>query len=189
MHRGTWGKRVGSAVLALIVITAAAGCSGSSAPPEPKATTTTTTAASTDSAAAAVAPGEVVKEILGTEVDPPGGSGRTLTLIRYRIGAGAKLAPHVHPGVQMASIESGQLTYTVVKGTAIVRRAGASSDVQVPGPNTITLKPGDTVTEVDGMVHFGANDTKRPVVILATLLTKDGADLAVPVTTIPAAAD
>lgn len=39
------------------------------------------------------------------------------------------------------------------------------------------------------MVHFGANDTKRPVVILATLLTKDGADLAVPITTIPAAAD
>lgn len=90
MHRGTWGKRVGSAVLALVVITAAAGCSASSSPPEPKATTTTT-AASTDSAAAAVAPGEVVKEILGTEVNPPGGSGRTLTLIRYRIGAGAEL--------------------------------------------------------------------------------------------------
>jgi len=39
------------------------------------------------------------------------------------------------------------------------------------------------VTEVDGMVHFGTNETTEPVIIDATLLTVDGEDLAVPVTT------
>lgn len=180
------GRRAGAAAVALVLAATAAGCSGSSAPATSK---TTASAAKPTTSSTSATPGEVVKEILGTDVDPPGGSGRTLTLIRYTVPAGAKLAPHIHPGVQMASIQSGRLTYTVVKGTAVVRRSGSSQDVQVPAPNTITLKPGDTVTEIDGMVHFGANQTNRPVVILATLLTKDGADLAVPVTTIPAAAD
>jgi hypothetical protein len=30
------------------------------------------------------------------------------------------------------------------------------------------------------MVHFGANETDEPIVIVATLLTTDGEDLAVP---------
>lgn len=162
-----------------------AGC-GSDA--DTAATTTTAAAATTTTAADAVsttAAGstEVVKDILGTEVDPPGAKGRTLTLIRYTIPPGAKLAPHIHPGVQMARITSGDLTYTVVDGTAIVRRKGAKADESLKAPVTTVLKPGDTVTELDGMVHFGANETDKPVVIDATLLTIDGEDLAVPVTT------
>jgi quercetin dioxygenase-like cupin family protein len=125
----------------------------------------------------------VVKDILGTEVDPPGADGRTLTLIRYTIPAGAKLAPHVHPGVQVARISAGELTYTVVDGTAFVRRKGATEDEELTAPTTTKLLPGDTVTELDGMVHFGANDTDEVVIIDATLLTEDGKDLAVPVTT------
>lgn len=138
---------------------------------------------SPSSTTSATAPGEVVKEVMGTVADPPGAPGRTLTLIRYTIPAGAQLAPHVHPGVQLASIRSGTLTYTVVEGTAIVRRRGASTDDEVRAPTTIRLGPGDTVTELDAMVHYGANETEQEVVIMATLLTIDGDDLAVPVTT------
>jgi quercetin dioxygenase-like cupin family protein len=149
------------------------------------ATTTEAEAAATDAAGStdttAAASGEVVKDVLGQVDDPPGADGSLLTLIRYTIPAGAKLAPHIHPGVQLARIESGTLTYTVEEGTATVRRKGAETDEAVTGPTTITLDAGDTVTELDGMVHFGANDTDEPIVIIATLLTTDGEDLAVPV--------
>lgn len=181
------------ALLAIVGVVALAlvGCGSSSSSGSDEATATTTapdaTAPTTarDTSASTTAPGstEVVKDVLGTEVDPPGAPGRTLTLIRYTIPPGVKLAPHIHPGVQLARITSGELTYTVEQGTAIVRRKGASSDERIDAPATVTLGPGDTVVERDGMVHFGANETDEPIVIDATLLTVDGEDLAVPVTT------
>jgi len=125
----------------------------------------------------------VQKDVLAREVDPPGGAGSTLTLMRYTIAPGAQLSPHIHPGVQLAHIESGTLTYTVVEGTATVTRAGGTVE-PVSAPATIALATGDAVAENDGMVHFGANETDEPVVILATLLTADGEDLAVTVTTL-----
>ena len=125
----------------------------------------------------------VRSDVLVDLVDPPGADGRTLSLVRYTIAPGAKLVPHVHPGVQMARIESGALTYTIVSGTALVRRAGTVTNVPVTGPTTITLRPGDSVVETDGMVHFGENHTSKVLVIIATLLTKDGHKLAEPVTT------
>ncbi len=185
MHATPPGRRTGLAAIALAVAVALAGCGsdgGSSAATTSVARTGTRQAASTTTAPARPAPGEVIKDILGTEVDPPGATGRTLTLIRYRIGAGAKLAPHIHPGVQLASIRSGILTYTVVSGTVIVRRAGTTTDEQLTAPVTTKLRPGDAVTELDGVVHYGANDTTKPIVIDATLLTRTGEDLAVPVT-------
>jgi quercetin dioxygenase-like cupin family protein len=127
----------------------------------------------------------VAKDVLASEVDPPGADGSTLTLMRYTIAPGATLSPHVHPGVQLAHIESGTLTYTVVSGTATVTRSGGAVE-EVTGPTTTALAAGDSVAENDGMVHFGANATDEPVVILATLLTEDGKDLAVTVTTAPA---
>jgi quercetin dioxygenase-like cupin family protein len=129
----------------------------------------------------------VVKVILAQETDPPGAPGRTLSLVRYTIAAGAQLPPHIHPGVQLASIESGTLTYTIVSGTATVTRKGSASGEPVSGPTTITLGPGDAVAENDGMVHYGANQTTEPVVILASLLTDSTKDLAVNVTTTIAA--
>jgi quercetin dioxygenase-like cupin family protein len=139
----------------------------------------------TSSASPGTAPGTTVavaKDVLATEADPPGADGSTLTLLRYTIAPGAQLSPHIHPGVQLAHIESGTLTYTVVSGTATVTRSGGGVE-PVTGPATTALGPGDSVAENDGMVHFGANETDEPVVILATLLTQDGKDLAVTVTT------
>lgn len=139
-------------------------------------------APATTTTAAAAEP--VVKEILATDPTPPGADGYTLTLIRYTIAPGAELAPHVHPGVQMANIDSGTLTYTVISGTATVRRAGGEP-APVTGPTTISLGPGDSVVEPGDMVHFGANRTDQPVVISATLLTRtdEGLSVVVPTTT------
>ncbi len=120
--------------------------------------------------------------MLSDLVDPPGADGRTLSLVRYTIAPGAKLAPHQHPGVQMARIDSGTLTYTVVSGTARVQRADSTDQVVATGPTTIELDAGDSVIEIEGMVHFGENLTAEPVVILATLLTENGHDLAEKVT-------
>lgn len=124
----------------------------------------------------------VAKEVLSSEVAPPGAPDRTLTLMRYTIAPAAVLAPHIHPGVQLAAIESGTLTYTVVSGTATVTRADGTNEA-VAGPATTELHAGDAVTENGDMVHFGANRTTEPVVILATLLTQTGLDLAVTVST------
>ncbi len=163
-------------VAALLVLV---GCGGDSA----SGPTTTTAATATTVANPAAEP--VQRDILATDVDPPGAPGRTLTLIRYTIAPGAQLAAHVHPGVQMASIQSGSLAYTVISGTAVVKRAPSGAVEEVTGPAATTLGPGDAVTETGEMVHFGANMTAEPVVILASLLTETGRDLAVPVTTVP----
>ncbi len=164
------------ALLAVLSVPTAAAC-GSSAGTTPAAPAGTTTTVTTTTAAT---PPAVVKEVLDNDLTPPGAPDRTLSLVRYTIPAGAKLAPHVHPGVQMASIESGTLTYTVISGTAQVRRAGAAADAPT-GPGTIELGRGDAVTETGTMVHFGENKTKDPVIILATLLTEHGHELAEPV--------
>ncbi|CCM64435.1 MULTISPECIES: cupin domain-containing protein [Candidatus Neomicrothrix] len=163
------------ALLAAIVIgvLGASGCSsdnpGAAAPTSATGPTTTTAA--------------VRSEVYADLVDPPGAEGRKLSLVRYTIAPGAKLVPHVHPGVQMARIESGTLTYTIESGTALVRRAGSTTDEPETGPTTITLEVGDAVIEQDNMVHFGENRSSKELVIIAALLTKDGMKLAEPVTT------
>ena len=136
--------------------------------------------ATTDATPAAAEP--VVKEVLAEDTTPPGAPGYTLTLIRYTIAPGAQLAPHVHPGVQMANIDSGSLTYTIISGTAEVRRAGGQA-TPVTGPTRSPSAPGDSVVEPFDMVHFGANDTDEPVVITATLLTESAQGLSVAVST------
>jgi quercetin dioxygenase-like cupin family protein len=174
---------LGSIVLVVLALLGGCGSDSKSAAPRPDTATTAPVTTGVSSPTTTVA---VQKDVLGTDIDPPGAPGRTLTLIRYTIAPGAQLAPHVHPGVQMASIQSGTLAYTVVSGTATVERApvGTGPVEAVTGPADTTLGPGDTVVERGDMVHFGANKTAEPVVILATLLTEDGHDLAEPVTTV-----
>ena len=176
LRTGSTRRPITRAVLVVSMIVLSVGCASSSkgtastpsSDPSNKATTTTVA---------------ILKDVLDDVADPPGAPGRTLSLVRYTIAPGAKLPLHVHPGVQMAHIESGTLTYTIESGTAQVRRAGTKGHVAVTGPTTITLKAGDSVVEPDGMVHFGANRGSVPLVIIATLLTKDGHELAESVTT------
>lgn len=165
------------ALLAVLVMPTAAACGSS----ENATSAPATSAPATRTMTTTAAPVTVVRDVLDNDMTPPGAPDSTPSLVRYTIPAGAKLAPHVHPGVQTASIESGTLTYTVMSGTAQVRRAGATTDTPTTGPTTIELGRGDAVTEAGNMVHFGENKTNAPVVILATLLTAHGHELAEPV--------
>lgn len=119
-----------------------------------------------------------VRDVL-VEGSPAAADGQVLQLVRYDIPAGVVLPMHTHPGMQLAWIESGVLTYHVVSGGLIlVTRAPQDGDpetIELLGPGETTeLHPGDSVSEIDGVVHYGENLGPDPVVILAaTLLDPD----------------
>lgn len=165
-------------LLLLVLLTSAGSCADASSDAGvPGGAATGTPVAGTPG------PEPVHREILGEMDHPPGAPARRLSLVRYTIAPGAALPPHVHPGVQMASIVSGTLTYRVISGSATVNRAvdatGAARATEIlTGPIETTLLPGDVVMEDSAMVHFGTNRTTGPVVILAALLT-EGSTLAV----------
>jgi len=113
--------------------------------------------------------GELVKEVLYTD-SAASAPGETLALVRYTIPAGAALPVHKHPGVQMASVESGTLTYHVVEsGQVHVTRADGAKESFGPG-STVELTTGDSWEEPEGMVHYAENLTKAPVVLISTSL-------------------
>jgi hypothetical protein len=77
---------------------------------------------------------------------------------------------------------SGVLTYNIVSGAAMVTRS-AGGTTTVRGPKTLRLRPGDSLVETSGLVHFGANDTDERVVIELAALLRQGAPLATAVGT------
>jgi quercetin dioxygenase-like cupin family protein len=72
-------------------------------------------------------PEPVAREALAQDIDPAGAKGRTLGLSRVDVQPGAQLALHRHPGVQIARIDQGVLTYTVVTGAVNVWRPGPAA--------------------------------------------------------------
>ncbi|MEB3225975.1 MAG: cupin domain-containing protein [Synechococcus sp.] len=100
---------------------------------------------------------------------PEAAPNQILELVRYEIPPFATLPPHIHPGLQIARVEFGLLTYSVVEGTALITKADGTQETLTAGQKTL-LKPGDAVTELEGMVHFGQNETPDPVILLATSL-------------------
>jgi len=111
---------------------------------------------------------------------PTNAPGQQLYLQEVRIAPGAKLPVHLHEGTQVASIRSGVLSYDIVSGSASVTRADGEVE-ELTGPTTIRLRRGDAITETATLVHFGANKTKKPVVVLVAALLLQGAPLATPV--------
>lgn len=141
---------------------------------EPPATSPTTPAATP----------AVVREALAADL-PAAAPGQELQLVRYVIQPDTRLATHIHPGTQIASIESGVLTYTVLTGEVPVLRAVADGTPipaeTVRAGQTTHLHPGDAVVERPGAVHFGENRGEEPVVILAATLLTAGQPAAIPV--------
>ncbi|MDJ0714860.1 MAG: cupin domain-containing protein [Prochloraceae cyanobacterium] len=99
---------------------------------------------------------------------------RSLALVRYVIPPGYKLPPHTHPGMQIATIEEGVLTYNAVKGSAkIFRGKDRSVEILKAGEKTL-LFAGDSLVEPEGMIHFGSNNENTPLVLWgATLFLND----------------
>jgi quercetin dioxygenase-like cupin family protein len=105
---------------------------------------------------------------------PANAPGATLQLVRVTIPAGGVITTHTHPGMQIIYIESGSISYTVVKGRIKVRRAasagGAGPTEIVEAGETVTIGEGDTFIETKGMVHSVVNPSDVPAVILASSL-------------------
>lgn len=105
---------------------------------------------------------------------PANAPGQVLTLERITLAPGAAFPVHVHPGAYVVTIESGTLEFPIMKGEAIVTRAGSTSPETVTTGTNIVLNAGDSLFEQEGVVHTARNAGKEPVVILAaSLLTAD----------------
>ena len=111
----------------------------------------------------------VIRHVLSSN-HPLSAPGETLELVQYIIPAGAALPVHKHPGVQMATVESGTLTYHVVShGSATVTRSDGREDVLGPDEMT-TFTVGDSWVEPAGMVHYAENCTMQAVILISTSL-------------------
>lgn len=113
--------------------------------------------------------GELIKDVLVEDTTVDAAPGETLSLTRYIIPAGAVLPVHYHPGVQMASVEAGTLTYHVIEGEAFVIRADGTLETIVSG-ETVELAEGDSWVEPEGMIHFAENRTDGDVILISTAL-------------------
>ena len=135
--------------------------------------------------AARRAPAQASRTVLAQAVDPPGAHGRTLALSRVRIPPHTRLALHRHPGVQLAYVQKGTLSYTVQSGVVKVYRGDADQDPDVvrriADGQSGRVHAGEWVIERPRVVHFGANHGDHPVVILLATLFRNGMPSSIPV--------
>lgn len=105
--------------------------------------------------------------------DPTVAPGYTLWLREGTFEPGGIVPLHHHPGALVLFIESGELTYIVAEGEAIVTRAtgeGTPAPTEVIGPGMETvLTAGDSVFE-QGVTHVSRNDGAEPVTLLIAAL-------------------
>jgi quercetin dioxygenase-like cupin family protein len=110
---------------------------------------------------------------------------RTLVLSRVEVEPGAKLALHHHLGTQVAHIEAGTLTYTVRRGSAVVRTGESDQNPRVvrtiAAGHTAPIRSGQWIVEQPSDIHEAANRGRAPVVIYLATLLKTGAPPATPV--------
>lgn len=113
-----------------------------------------------------------------------GAPNRSLVLSRVMVEPGAKLALHHHLGTQVAHIQAGTLTYTVQRGSVIVRR-GESEQPEtirsIEAGQTARIRAGQWIVEQPSNIHQAANRGSTPVVIYLATLLKAGAPPATPV--------
>lgn len=117
----------------------------------------------------------VVRTDLGI-AEPLSAPGEQLGLWHYTIPAGQELAPHTHPGWQLARVTAGEFEYTVISGEGELLRADGS--IEPMGPGTYILDTGDGVIENPDLVHFGANREDEAVTLISATLYPTGAPLA-----------
>jgi quercetin dioxygenase-like cupin family protein len=114
-----------------------------------------------------------------------GAPGRTMVLSRVEVEPGAKLALHHHLGTQISHIEAGTLTYTVRRGSAVVREGESDQQPRlvrtIKAGQTARIRPGQWLVEQPSDIHEAANRGRTAVVIYLATLLKDGAPPATPV--------
>jgi quercetin dioxygenase-like cupin family protein len=114
-----------------------------------------------------------------------GAPDRTIVLSRVEVEPGAQLALHHHLGTQVARIETGTLTYTVRRGSVVVRRGESDQSPQIvrsiKAGQTARIRSGQWIVEQPSDIHEAANRGSTPVVIYLATLLKTGAAPATPV--------
>ncbi len=152
-------KRMAISVLVLIVFGAVFACGGDGDEQSPFAGLTEVAGQELKSGTSSAAPGQILR------------------LVRVIIPTGEEIAPHSHPGTQLAFISEGTLTYTVIDGEVDVTRAADSGDALVETfqtGDTLKLAAGDSIREPKGMIHMARNDGAQPVVIYLSSLFPEG---------------
>ena len=109
--------------------------------------------------------------------------GQEVGLSRVIVPAGEEIAPHTHPGTQLAVIVEGTLTYTVYAGEVTVTRGAGSASPRterIGAGATTELNAGDALVETPGMQHSARNAGTEPVVIYLASLFEAGAPASSP---------
>lgn len=167
---------VAAALAAASPVGAQAGSTGVT-----KGAPTGATATTLPAAGSVVKANGITRTILSV-TRPANAPGQVLYLTKVRIAPRSKLSEHFHDGTQIATVQSGVLTYRITSGsTVITNTKGATRTVS--GPKTVKIRAGESLVEGAGLTHYGANSTSRPVVILTAALIADGAGLSTPVGT------
>jgi mannose-6-phosphate isomerase-like protein (cupin superfamily) len=134
------------------------------------------------------APG-AVRNALAETSNVQGAPNRTLVLSRVVVDPGAKLALHHHLGTQVARIQAGTLTYTVRRGSVVVRKGESDQSPQsvrtIAAGQTGRIQAGQWIVEQPSDIHQAANRGSTPVVIYLATLLEAGAPPATPVTLEP----
>jgi len=127
-----------------------------------------------------------IRNALAQSSHVQGAPNRTMVLSRVEVEPGAKLALHHHLGTQVANIEAGTLTYTVRRGSVVVRKGESDQNPQtvrtIKAGQTAAIKTGQWIVEQPSDIHEAANRGSTPVVIYIATLLKTGAPAATPVT-------
>jgi quercetin dioxygenase-like cupin family protein len=126
-----------------------------------------------------------VRDALAQTSAVQGAPDRTMVLSRVEVEPGAKLALHHHRGTQISHIESGTLTYTVRRGSAVVREGESDQQPRrvrtIKAGETARIRSGQWLVEQPSDIHEAANRGRTPVVIYLATLLETGAPPSTPV--------
>jgi quercetin dioxygenase-like cupin family protein len=139
-------------------------------------------AASAQPAAGSVVRAKGITRTILSVTEPANAPGQVLYLTKVRIAPKSRLTEHFHDGTQIATVQSGVLTYRITSGSTTITNAKGVART-VTGPRTVRIRAGESLVEGAGLTHYGSNATTRPVVILTAALIASGAPLATPVGT------
>lgn len=127
-----------------------------------------------------------LRSALAESDEVSGAPNRTMVLSKVVVQPGAHLALHHHLGTQISRVAAGTLTYTVRRGSAIVRRGEAGRDPKLvrrlEAGQTARIHAGEWLVEQPSDIHEAANRGSAPVVIYLATLLKTGAPPSTPVT-------
>jgi quercetin dioxygenase-like cupin family protein len=127
----------------------------------------------------------VTRNALAQSSHVQGAPRRTMVLSRVEVEPAAELALHHHLGTQVAQIEAGALTYTVRRGSVVVRTGESDQSPRtvrtIEAGQTALVRRGQWIVEQPSDIHEAANRGATPVVIYLATLLRTGAPPATPV--------